>query len=125
MPAVTTRSVVATTVATVAFHVHETGSCDHTTGHESAGGHFNPTSQEHGFLAPEGPHAGDMPNLEVAEDGTANATVENPRVTLRPGLPNSLLDEDGTALIIHAEEDDQRTDPTGNAGDRIACGVIR
>jgi superoxide dismutase, Cu-Zn family len=105
------------------FHFHETGRCD-PPDFQSAGGHFAPTGQQHGLENPQGPHAGDMSNLQVAADGTVDATIDNPRVTLREGEPNSLLDADGTALVIHAEEDDQRTDPTGNSGDRIACGVL-
>jgi len=105
------------------FHFHETGRCD-PPGFQSAGGHFAPQDGQHGLDNPAGPHAGDMENLEVGGDGSVNTTVVNPRVTLRRGAANSLLDGDGTALVIHAEEDDQRTDPTGDSGDRIACGVV-
>lgn len=104
------------------FHLHETGTCtppDFT----SAGGHFAPASRRHGFQSPNGPHAGDLPNLEVAADGTARVTVDNQRVTLTEG-PTSLLDADGTALVIHQGPDDYRTDPSGNSGARIACGVV-
>jgi superoxide dismutase, Cu-Zn family len=105
------------------FHIHETGRCD-PPGFQSAGGHFAPQDRQHGLDNPAGPHAGDMENLEVGADGSVTTTVVNPRVTLRRGAANSLLDGDGTALVIHAEEDDQRTDPTGDSGDRIACGVV-
>ncbi|MEO3385020.1 superoxide dismutase family protein [Mesorhizobium sp. CAU 1741] len=104
----------------VAFHVHETGSCDHTTNHESAGGHFNPTSQEHGYLAAEGPHAGDMPNQYVGEDGTLRAQVFNPFIKLGDG-DNDVV---GRALMIHAGADDYESQPSGDAGDRLACAVI-
>src|SRR5690606_11945130 len=100
----------------------ETGECtppDFT----SAGGHFNPTAAQHGLENPDGPHAGDMPNIEVGADGTASVTVENDRITLSEG-PNSILDADGSALMIHASADDNVSDPAGNAGARIACGVI-
>lgn len=108
---------------TKGIHFHQTGRCD-PPDFQSAGGHFAPAGRQHGLENPQGPHAGDMPNLQVAADGSVDATIENPRVTLREGEPNSLLDADGTALVIHAEEDDQRTDPTGDSGDRIACGVL-
>lgn len=104
----------------VAFHVHETGSCDHETNHESAGGHYNPTSQEHGFLATEGPHAGDMPNQYVGDDGILRAQVFNPSV----GIGEGDSDIAGHALMIHAKADDYRSQPSGDAGDRLACGVI-
>jgi Cu-Zn family superoxide dismutase len=104
------------------FHIHAVGSCqppDFT----SAGGHFNPTNRQHGLRNPAGPHAGDLPNLAVAPNGTANYATTNAMVTLGPG-PNSLFDADGSALVIHADPDDEVTDPTGNSGGRIACGTI-
>lgn len=104
----------------VAFHVHETGSCDHTTGHDSAGGHFNPTAKEHGYLAKGGPHAGDMPNQYVGADGILRAQVFNPSVTLDKGERGIV----GRALMIHAKADDYQTQPSGAAGARLACGVI-
>jgi len=104
----------------VAFHVHETGSCDHTTGHDSAGGHFNPTGKEHGYLAKSGPHAGDMPNQYVGADGILRAQVFNGGVTLDKGERGIM----GRALMIHAKADDYQTQPTGDAGARLACGVI-
>lgn len=104
----------------VAFHIHETGSCDHATGHDSAGGHFNPSDAPHGVLSEGGPHAGDMPNIWVDAEGTARAQVFNPLVTLAEG-DNAVK---GRALMIHAGPDDYQTQPTGGAGDRLACAVI-
>jgi superoxide dismutase, Cu-Zn family len=107
---------------THAFHIHTVGKCD-TPDFKSAGGHFNPTSKQHGKDNPMGAHAGDMNNFEVAADGTAKFSIVNAVVTLGPG-PNSLFHDGGTALMIHEKADDYKTDPTGNAGGRIACGVI-
>lgn len=104
----------------VAFHVHETGSCDHETDHESAGGHFNPGSKDHGYKSANGPHAGDMPNQYVPADGTLRAEVFNQAVTLAEG-DNSIR---GRALMIHAKGDDYQSQPSGDAGDRLACAVI-
>ncbi len=104
----------------VAFHVHQTGSCDHTTGHESAGGHFNPTNADHGYLTEKGQHAGDMPNQYVPADGTLRAQVFNTAVTLEDG--DSAIK--GKALMIHANPDDYSGQPSGNAGKRLACAVI-
>lgn len=105
----------------VAFHVHETGTCDHATRHESAGGHFNPGSKKHGFKVAGGPHAGDMPNQYVPADGTLRAEVFNPAVTLAAGEAGIR----GRALMIHAKADDYQGQPAGNAGARVACGVIQ
>jgi superoxide dismutase, Cu-Zn family len=105
-----------------AFHIHQTGECtppDFT----SAGGHFNPAGAQHGLENPQGPHAGDMQNFDVSGSGTARIATDNDRITLAAG-PNSILDADGSALVVHASADDNVTDPSGNAGDRIACGVI-
>lgn len=100
-------------------HVHMTGLCEGPD-FSSAGGHWNPTDAAHGLESPDGQHAGDMPNLEVGEDGTG--TLE---YTLGGGATfEGLLDEDGSAFIIHAGPDDQVTDPSGDSGDRIACGVF-
>jgi len=104
-----------------AFHVHAIGKCD-PPDFKSAGAHFNPDETKHGLMNPEGPHAGDMPNLHVPESGKLSIEVLNPLVTLRQD--RALLDEDGSALVIHAGADDYTTDPAGNAGDRIACGVV-
>ena len=105
------------------IHIHQTGSCE-PPDFASAGGHFNPTGKVHGLKNPAGPHAADMPNLLVNPDGTASAVFVLPLVTLGEG-DNSLFKEGGTALVIHAGPDDQVTDPAGNAGDRVACGVIK
>jgi Cu-Zn family superoxide dismutase len=105
----------------VAFHVHETGACDHTGAHESAGGHFNPAKTEHGFLAATGPHAGDMPNQYVGQDGVMRAQVFNGFVSLDE-TNNGIR---GRALMIHAKADDNRSQPSGDAGDRLACAVIK
>lgn len=105
------------------FHIHEAGKCEAPT-FESAGGHFNPTNANHGFDDEKGPHAGDLPNLEVGEDGTVDIEVVAENVTLLADEPNSLLGPEGTALVIHAEADDGKSQPAGNAGDRIVCGVI-
>ena len=104
----------------VAFHVHETGSCDPATGHDSAGGHFNPAGSEHGYLAANGPHAGDMPNQPVGADGVLRAQVFNSAVTLADGDAGIR----GRALMIHAKPDDYASQPSGAAGDPLACGVI-
>lgn len=105
----------------VAFHVHETGKCDAATHHESAGKHFNPTDAEHGFLAAKGPHAGDMPNQYVGQDGILRAQVFDSMVTL-DGKKDGIR---GRALMIHANSDDYRSQPSGDAGERLACGVIK
>jgi Cu-Zn family superoxide dismutase len=105
-----------------AIHFHQTAMCT-PPAFTSAGGHFNPTGAHHGLHNPASPHphAGDMENFTVASNGASDQTVIDDRVTLQPGLPNSLF---GTALVIHAKADDMKSDPAGNAGDRIACGVI-
>jgi superoxide dismutase, Cu-Zn family len=104
-------------------HIHMVGKCD-APEFTTAGAHFNPTQKHHGALNPQGPHAGDIPNLTVDAKGKGRLKMVNPGVTLDSG-PNSLLDADGSALIIHASADDEKTDPTGNSGARIACGGIR
>lgn len=107
-----------------AFHVHEKGVCDAAGRFESAGKHYAPRDQQHGLLVPGGPHSGDMPNQFVAADGALRAEVLNPHVTLGAG-PATLFDADGSALVIHAKADDHRSQPSGNAGDRIACAVVK
>ena len=104
------------------FHIHTTGKCEPPK-FESAGGHFNPDESKHGFLNPEGPHAGDMPNIHVPENGKLTVEVLNTLVSV--GGENALLDEDGAALVLHADPDDYKSDPAGHAGGRIACGVIQ
>ncbi|MCM3290882.1 superoxide dismutase family protein [Paenibacillus sp. MER 180] len=106
------------------IHFHAVGRCD-TPDFKTAEAHLNPTHKEHGFENPKGYHSGDLPNLEVGEDGKAQATFTTEMVTLEKDKPNSLLKSGGTALIIHAQPDDYKTDPSGNSGDRIACGLIQ
>jgi Cu-Zn family superoxide dismutase len=105
-----------------AVHIHQNAKCE-APAFTSAGGHFNPEQKHHGLDNPEGPHAGDMPNFTVKPNGTAKVTVLDPRVTLGDGN-NSLFTNGGTGLVIHAKADDMKSDPAGNAGDRIACGTI-
>lgn len=106
-----------------AIHIHQNAKCD-PPDFKSAGGHFNPDGKKHGLQNPDGAHAGDMQNFAVGADGTAKTTVANPNVTL--GDDNhSVFSNGGTAVVIHAKADDMKTDPAGNAGDRIACGTIR
>jgi Cu-Zn family superoxide dismutase len=104
----------------VALHVHETGSCDHTTKHESAGGHFNPGSKEHGYGSANGPHAGDMPNQYVGSDGALRAEIFNHMVSLDDGETGIK----GRALMVHAKADDYESQPSGDAGERLACAFI-
>jgi Cu-Zn family superoxide dismutase len=107
-----------------AVHFHENAKCE-PPDFKSAGGHFNPTGKQHGFDNPNGHHAGDMPNFTVKADGKAKATVKNEDVVLGSGSEaNSLFVNGGTSIMIHAKADDMKTDPSGNSGDRIACGVI-
>jgi superoxide dismutase, Cu-Zn family len=104
-------------------HLHAAAKCE-APAFSTAGGHFNPDMKKHGAENPDGPHAGDLTNLEVAADGTAKASILDSRVTLSDG-PNSLFRDAGTALVIHEKADDNKTDPSGNSGARIACGVIQ
>ena len=105
-----------------AIHIHQMAKCEGPK-FETAGAHFNPDSKQHGTQNPMGPHAGDMNNFMVKPDGTANSTVTDPRVNL--GTDNhSVYSNGGTSIVIHAKADDMKTDPSGNSGDRIACGVI-
>lgn len=105
------------------IHIHETAMCT-PPDFKSAGAHFNPEKKEHGFDNPKGFHLGDLPNLEVDAQGKAIAEVTSGYVTLKPDLANTLLDSDGSALVIHEKADDYKTDPAGNSGDRIACAAI-
>jgi superoxide dismutase, Cu-Zn family len=105
-----------------AFHVHAIGKCEPP--FTSAGGHFNPASKKHGLMAADGHHAGDMPNLHIPASGELAIEVLNSDITLDKGKPNSVFDADGSALVIHANKDDYKTDPTGEAGGRIVCGVV-
>ncbi|KXH84042.1 superoxide dismutase family protein [Sporosarcina sp. HYO08] len=105
------------------FHFHEAGKCE-APDFEAAGGHFNPTGASHGLDHEEGPHAGDLPNLEVGADGAVHEEFVAKQVTLKKGEQNSLLREGGTALVIHAGPDDGVSQPSGDSGDRIACGTV-
>jgi Cu-Zn family superoxide dismutase len=105
-----------------AFHVHAVGKCEPP--FTTAGGHFNPGSKKHGMEAAEGAHAGDMPNLHVPASGDLVIEIANPAISLVKGQPTSVFDADGSAIVVHAKADDYKSDPAGNAGDRIACGVI-
>jgi len=106
-----------------AFHIHEKCGCQGPD-FASAGGHFNPFGKHHGFKNPQGPHAGDLPNITVGPDGRATVSVVADLVTLKEGQKNSLFQPGGTSLVIHERADDEMTDPAGNAGPRIACGPI-
>ena len=105
-----------------AAHIHGVAKCE-APGFTTAGPHFNPDKKHHGLQNPEGPHAGDMPNFTVKANGTAKATLTDPRVNMGDG-DHSVFTGGGTALAIHAKADDMKSDPAGNAGDRIACGAI-
>lgn len=105
-----------------AIHFHAVGKCEPP--FDSAGGHFNPTGKMHGIMNPAGHHAGDMPNIVMPEEGQGMIQIFAAGVTLAPGIDGSLRDQDGTAIVIHAGPDDYKTDPSGDSGGRIACGVI-
>ncbi len=110
--------------SSLAFHVHQTGMCDAAKKFTTAGAHFNPTSKQHGHKASGGSHAGDMPNQQTAADGTLVATVLNTGITLDDNPATGVMQKGGTALILHAKPDDYKSQPAGDAGDRIACGTI-
>lgn len=103
------------------FHVHTTGKCEPT--FEAAGGHWNPTNAQHGKLVQGGPHLGDMDNIPVGPDSTVTIQATTPGGSLRG--TNAALDADGAALMVHAQPDDYSSQPSGDAGDRVACGVIQ
>lgn len=105
------------------LHIHAAGKCEGPD-FKSAGGHLNPEGKKHGLQSAEGPHAGDLPNLAVGPDGTVKTEVSTKRVTFADGK-SSLFQPDGTALVIHVAPDDEKSDPIGNAGPRVACGVIK
>jgi superoxide dismutase, Cu-Zn family len=105
-----------------AFHVHAVGKCEPP--FTTAGGHFNPEQHKHGLMVAEGHHAGDMPNLYIPASGELTTELLNTSITLAKGAANAVFGGTGTALVIHANRDDYKTDPTGDAGGRIACGVI-
>ena len=104
-------------------HVHAVGRCEPPS-FESSGEHFNPTNAQHGSANPRGPHAGDLPNITIDANGRGHLEATLRRVSLETGA-GSLFDADGSALVIHADPDDLRTDPSGNSGPRIACGEVR
>lgn len=108
---------------THAFHVHETGKCEPP--FTSAGGHYNPAFADHGFAVSGGPHAGDMPNIHVPASGKLTVEVFNPRIRVDDDLLDEGMDNRGAAIVIHAGADDYETNPAGDAGPRIACGVIQ
>jgi superoxide dismutase, Cu-Zn family len=109
---------------THAIHIHDAGKCE-APGFTTAAGHFNPANKKHGLENPEGHHAGDMPNLTVGANGkgTFKTTIQD--VTLVGAGATSLFHAGGTSVVIHEKADDMKTDPAGNAGTRIACGVIQ
>lgn len=106
-----------------AFHVHAVGKCEPP--FASAGGHFNPEKKKHGLLNEDGHHAGDMPNIHVPDGGALTIEVFNGEIILEKGESESVFDADGSAIVIHAKGDDYKSDPAGDAGPRIACGVIQ
>lgn len=101
------------------FHLHEIGQCDAAGGFESAGAHVNLDNHRHGTENPQGPHAGDLENITANDDGEATVDLHAAATSIA-----ALADADGTALVLHADPDDYATDPSGNSGDRIACGVL-
>ncbi|WP_210165797.1 superoxide dismutase family protein [Candidatus Filomicrobium marinum] len=107
---------------THAFHIHEAGECEGD--FKSAGGHYAPAGNNHGVLQKDGPHAGDLPNIHVPADGRLNVEVFAPNIDLARNAKNTLFDEDGSALVVHAGVDDYKSQPSGDAGARIACGVV-
>ena len=107
-----------------AVHIHQNPVCD-APDFKTAGGHFNPTTKQHGTLNPQGHHAGDMPqNVTVSGGGTGTATFKVDYLSLDPSASDSIFANGGTSIMVHEKPDDMKTDPTGNAGNRIACGVI-
>ena len=110
---------------THAIHFHEVGMCDGgSTAFSTAGAHYNPAGREHGLQNPKGPHAGDAPNILTPPAGFGRVTFNTDRVRLSPGTL-TLFDSDGSAIVVHANPDDQISQPAGNSGARIACGVVR
>jgi Cu-Zn family superoxide dismutase len=108
-----------------AVHIHQNAVCD-APDFKGAGGHFNPDGKHHGYMNPMGHHNGDFPeSVSVGEDHTGEATFVIPSISLDSAAPNSLFLHGGTSIVVHAKADDQKTDPSGDSGNRIACGVIK
>lgn len=108
-----------------AVHIHEHAVCDAPDFH-GAGGHFNPSGKHHGYENPEGHHNGDLPkNVSVGEDHRGEATFVLNDISLDPNAPNSIFANGGTSVVVHEKADDMKSDPSGNAGNRIACGVVK
>jgi superoxide dismutase, Cu-Zn family len=107
------------------IHFHEVGICEGgSTAFSTAGAHYNPLGREHGLENPNGPHAGDAPNIVIPASGIGAVSFGTNRVSLTPGTI-SLFDANGSSIVVHANADDQRTQPSGNSGSRVACGVVR
>lgn len=105
------------------FHIHETGACDGADGFKSAGGHLA-GDMDHGVMAEGGPHPGDFPNIHVPDSGALTIEYFTDRISLGEGEGTPVMDQDGSAVMVHAGADDYESQPSGDAGDRIACGVI-
>lgn len=105
-------------------HIHATGRCE-APAFTSAGAHFNPANKAHGKLSPNGPHAGDLGNVTVGSDRRGAGTFFTPHLSTNPAASNSVLLGGGLSVVVHAQADDDKTDPSGNSGDRVACGVVR
>ncbi|MFM6831891.1 MAG: superoxide dismutase family protein [Novosphingobium sp.] len=103
------------------IHLHSAGKCEGP-GFSTAGGHLNPNAHQHGTLNPSGPHLGDLPNIEISADGAG--TMKAPLTMISEQLLGAVFDADGAAVVLHAGPDDYKTDPSGNSGGRIACGVL-
>ncbi|WJH35136.1 superoxide dismutase family protein [Paenibacillus sp. CC-CFT747] len=106
------------------IHLHQVGKCE-APDFKSAGDHLNPEKKQHGTDNPNGHHVGDLPNLEVGADGKVSVELKAMHTTLEKGAVNSLFDGDGTALVIHEGPDDMKSDPAGNSGGRVLCGVVK
>ena len=116
---------IALPAGTHGIHFHAVGKCEGgATAFSSAGAHYNPLGKEHGLSNPAGPHAGDAPNIVIPASGVGRVSFTTDRVTLTPG-PTSLFDADGSSIVVHANADDQVSQPAGNSGPRVACGVVR